>query len=79
MPPKAFATLIQKEAFRTTLAEIVQHNEKLHQKYTVQFFDTAAKTNYVIKGLDGKSMSLRDFLTIEEFDLYLALKNHWQD
>jgi hypothetical protein len=79
MPPKPFATTLQKESFRTTFAEIVQHNEQLHHKYTVQFFDTVAKTNYVINGLNGKSMNVREFLTIEEFDRYLSLKNHWQD
>jgi hypothetical protein len=79
MATKPFATLIQKESFRTTFAAIVQYNEKLHQRYTVQFFDTAAKSNYVISGLDGKSMNVKDYLSIEEFDRYLALKNHWLD
>jgi len=78
-PPKAFATANQKEHFRTSFAEIVQHNLQLRDKYTIQFFDTAAKSNYVINGLDGKSMNVKEYLSEEEFEIYLVLKSHWQD
>ena len=73
-----FATAVQKENFKTKFAELVQHNEKLNHKYTIQFFDTAAKSNYVINGLDGKSINVMQHLSIEELESYRELKNHWQ-
>lgn len=59
-------------------AEIVLHNEKLRNKYSIQFFDTIAGSNYSITGLDGKSINVTQFLTIEELDAYRTLKIYWQ-
>lgn len=73
-----FATAAQKENFKIKFAELVQHNEKLSNKYTIQFFDTAAKSNYVINGLDGKSMNVNQHLSLDELEAYRDLKNHWQ-
>ena len=77
MASKPLATAIQKENFKNRFADIVKGNESLNNKYTIQFFDTAVKSNYVINGLDGKSINVIQLLTIEETDDYLALKNQW--
>ncbi len=77
MATKPLATAQQKENFKSRFATIVKDNEALNNKYTIQFFDTAVKSNYVINGLDGKSMNVIQMLSIEEADNYLALKNQW--
>jgi len=76
--PKSFATLSQKENFREKFAEIVANNEALKDKYTIQFFDTAAKSNYAFSNSSGKSINIMEHLSIEELEQYRALKNHWQ-
>lgn len=78
MAVKSFATLAQKENFKIKFAEIVLNNEQLRNKYSIQFFDTLAKSNYVISGLDGKSMNVTTCMTEEELELYRSLKNNWQ-
>lgn len=78
MAVKPLATLVQKENFKVRFADIVKDNATLSNKYTVQFFDTATKSNYVINGLDGKSMNILQYLSIEELDNYKALKSQWQ-
>ena len=77
MATKPLATAIQKENFKTRFADIVKDNEALHNRYSIQFFDTAVKSNYVINGPDGKSINVIQLLSIEEADNYLALKNQW--
>ena len=78
MPAKTFATATQKENFKTKFAEIVQDNPRLGDQYSIQFFDTSVKTNYVIRAKDGKSINVMENLSIEELEQYRALKNHWQ-
>ena len=75
---KAFATLSQKENFRTKFAEIVANNPELSNKYTIQFFDTAAKSNYAFSNLSGKSINIMEHLSVEELEQYRVLKNKWQ-
>lgn len=74
---KPYATLSKKENFVTRFAEIVKHNERLNNKYTIQFFDTPATSNYGFTGLDGKSMNVTQYLTVTELDAYRALKIQW--
>jgi hypothetical protein len=76
--PKSFATLSQKENFKTKFAEIVANNEALNGKYSIQFFDTAAKSNYAFSNLNGKSINIMEHLSVEELEQYRVLKNHWQ-
>jgi hypothetical protein len=76
--PKTFATLSQKESFRTRFAEIVNHNQGLNNNYSIQFFDTATKSNYVFNSPDGKSMNIMEHLSEDELELYRVLKNNWQ-
>lgn len=78
MAVKPLATSIQKENFKTKFAAIVKDNEKLSNNYTIQFFDTLTRSNYVINGLDGKSMNVMQHLSIEELDSYKQLKSQWQ-
>ncbi|MBS1525634.1 MAG: hypothetical protein JST19_08290 [Bacteroidetes bacterium] len=74
---KPFATASKKEDFVTRFAEIVEHNEKLNCRYSIQFFDTPATSNYGFTGLDGKSINVTQFLTDSEMDAYRALKVQW--
>jgi hypothetical protein len=78
MKPKTFATNTQKEEFKNKFAEIVKDNDRLGDQYSIQFFDTAVKTNYVIRSKDGKSINVMENLSIQELEQYRALKNHWQ-
>ncbi len=73
------ATAVKKENFVTKFNEIVKDNEKLRDNYKIQFLDTAAKSNYVINGLNGKSMNVLEALTLEEREEYKILKSSWQD
>jgi len=73
------ATAVKKENFVIKFGEIVKDNEKLRDNYKIQFFDTAAKSNYVINGLNGKSMNVLESLTLEEREEYKVLKSNWQD
>ena len=74
---KAFATNAQKDAFKNKFAEIVKQNEKLSNRYSIQFFDTQATSNYVITSPDGKSLNVIQYLSINELEAYRALKIHW--
>jgi hypothetical protein len=78
MTDKIFATNAQKEDFKERFAKIVEHNDSLNEKYSIQFFDTPTKSNYVIKGLDGKSMNVNEKLSFEEIEEYKELKSSWQ-
>ncbi|HTD39586.1 MAG TPA: hypothetical protein VK671_03130 [Mucilaginibacter sp.] len=73
------ATSIQKNNFTTQFAEIVKSNDHLRDKYKIQFFDSTSKSNYLFNGLDGKSINVLQFMTIEEAEEYKKLKSHWQD
>jgi hypothetical protein len=73
------ASAIQKENFRINFAEIVKNNEKLQGKYAIRFFNTTVKSNYVINGLDGKSINVLEFLSIDEIENYKDLKSVWQN
>jgi len=73
------ASAIQRENFKINFAEIVKNNEKLQGKYSIKFFDVSVKTNYVINGLNGKSINVLEFLSLEEIDNYKNLKSNWQD
>lgn len=72
------ATLKQKNNFITEFAEIVKSNDRLRDKYKILFFDSTSKTNYLINGLDGKSINVLQFMTIEESEQYKKLKSNWQ-
>jgi predicted membrane protein len=74
---KLFATEFQKENFKTTFEAIVQKNDKLNSQFKIQFFDTI-RTNYVISGLDGKSINVTESMSDDELELYRALKSNWQ-
>ncbi|HVW12245.1 MAG TPA: hypothetical protein VHB54_00390 [Mucilaginibacter sp.] len=74
---KPYATLSKKDDFANRFAEIVKDNQQLSQKYTIQFFDTAATSNYAFSGLDGKSINVLQYLTDTELDAYRALKIQW--
>ena len=73
------ATSAQKEKFVNRFGEIVKDNEVLRDNYKIQFFDTAAKSNYVINGLNGKSINILESLSITEREEYKMLKSNWQD
>jgi hypothetical protein len=79
MAVKTLATSLQKENFKVNFADIVKDNATLNNKYSIQFFDSPTKSNYVINGLDGKSINVIQSLSFEELDKYRVLKNHWQD
>jgi len=74
---RPLATEAKKMHFQTAFAEIVQHNEKLTNRYTIQFFDTPATSNYVFTGLDGKSINVTQLLSDDEMNAYRILKQQW--
>jgi hypothetical protein len=78
MVAKTTATAIQKENFKTRFAEIIKNNPKLKDQYSIQFFETAQKSNYGFTGRDGKSLNILSSLTLEETEKYKVLKNSWQ-
>jgi hypothetical protein len=78
MVAKTTASAIQKENFKTRFAEIIKNNSKLKDQYSIQFFDTAQKSNYVIYGLNGKTINILEGLTLEETEKYKNLKLNWQ-
>jgi hypothetical protein len=78
MVAKTTASAIQKENFKTRFAEIIKNNSNLKDKYSIQFFDTAQKSNYVIYGLNGKTINILEGLTLEETEKYKTLKLNWQ-
>ncbi|BAU55041.1 hypothetical protein [Mucilaginibacter gotjawali] len=79
MVAKTTATAIQKENFKLRFAEIVKNNSSLKDKYTIQFFETAQKSNYVFYGLNGKTINILLTLSLEEAEKYKTLKFDWQN
>ena len=79
MVAKTTASAIQKENFRTRFAEIIKDNTSLRDQYTIQFFETAQKSNYGFTGRDGKSLNILSTLTLEETEKYKVLKSSWQN
>jgi len=79
MVAKTTASVIQKENFRTKFAEIIKDNTGLIDQYSIQFFETAQKSNYGFSGRDGKSLNILSKLSIEETEKYKVLKSTWQD
>ena len=79
MAAKTTASSIQKENFKTRFAEIVKNNIQLKDQYSIQFFDTAVKSNYVFYGLNGKTINILGTLTLTETEQYKILKLDWQN
>jgi hypothetical protein len=79
MVAKTTATAIQKENFKTRFAEIIENNPNLKDQYSIQFFETAQKSNYGFTGRDGKSLNILSSLTLEETEKYKVLKSSWQN
>ncbi|WP_179413315.1 hypothetical protein HDF19_15535 [Mucilaginibacter sp. E4BP6] len=79
MMAKTTASAIQKENFKIKFAEIIKNNSKLKDQYTIQFFETAQKSNYGFTGKDGKSLNILSSLTLEETEKYKLLKTSWQN
>jgi len=77
--PASTASATQKENFRTKFAEIVKNNSNLKDQYSIQFFETAQKSNYGFTGRDGKSLNILSSLTLEETEKYKILKSSWQN
>lgn len=78
MVAKTTASAIQKENFKKRFEEIVKNNPKLRDQYSIQFFETAQKSNYGFTGRDGKSLNILLSLTLEETEKYKVLKSSWQ-
>jgi len=78
MVAKTTATALQKENFKAKFAEIVKDNANLKDHYTIQFFETAQKSNYGFNGRDGKSLNILSSLTLDETEKYKKLKSSWQ-
>ena len=76
---KITASAIQKENFKTRFAEIIKNNTNLKDQYSIQFFETAQKSNYGFTGRDGKSLNILSSLTLEEAEKYKVLKSSWQN
>ena len=79
MVAKTTASTIQKENFKTRFAEIIENNANLKDQYSIQFFETAQKSNYGFTGRDGKSLNILSSLTVEETEMYKVLKSSWQN
>lgn len=75
--PKITATTVQKENFKTKFAEIIKDNITLKDQYSIQFFETAQKSNYGFTGSNGKSINILSSLTFEEIEKYKILKRTW--
>ena len=78
MVVKTTASAIQKENFKTRFAEIIENNASLKDQYSIQFFETAQKSNYGFTGRDGKSLNILSSLSLEEAEKYKVLKSSWQ-
>ena len=76
---KTTASALQKENFKLKFAEIIKNNENLKDNYSIQFFETAQKSNYGFTGRDGKSLNILSSLTLEESEKYKVLKSSWQN
>jgi hypothetical protein len=79
MVAKTTASAIQKESFKAKFAEIIKNNANLKDQYSIQFFETAQKSNYGFTGRDGKSLNILSSLTLEETEKYKVLKSTWQN
>jgi hypothetical protein len=79
MVAKTTASAIQKENFKSKFAEIIKNNKNLKDQYSIQFFETAQKSNYAFTGRDGKSLNILSSLTLEETEKYKVLKSSWQN
>jgi hypothetical protein len=79
MVAKTTASAVQKENFKTKFAEIIKNNKNLKDQYSIQFFETAQKSNYAFTGRDGKSLNILSSLTLEETEKYKILKSSWQN
>jgi hypothetical protein len=79
MVAKTTATVLQKENFKTRFAEIIKDNANLRDQYSIQFFETAQKSNYGFTGRDGKSLNILSSLSLEEAEKYKVLKSSWQN
>jgi hypothetical protein len=79
MVAKTTATVLQKENFKARFAEIIKNNANLRDQYSIQFFETAQKSNYGFTGRDGKSLNILSSLSIEEAEKYKVLKSSWQN
>jgi len=79
MAAKIPASTIQKENFKTRFAEIIKDNANLKDQYSIQFFETAQKSNYGFTGRDGKSLNILSSLSLEEAEKYKVLKSSWQN
>ncbi|HWZ03451.1 MAG TPA: hypothetical protein VNX40_07530 [Mucilaginibacter sp.] len=79
MVAKTTATVVQKENFKLRFAEIIKNNTNLKGQYSIQFFETAQKSNYVFYGLNGKTINVLAALTLEEAEKYRTLKFDWQN
>jgi hypothetical protein len=79
MVAKTTASALQKENFKIRFAEIIKNNANLRDQYSIQFFETAQKSNYGFTGRDGKSLNILSSLTIEETENYKVLKTSWQN
>jgi len=79
MVAKTTATAIQKENFKLRFAEIIKNNANLKDQYTIQFFETAQKSNYVFYGSNGKTINILATLSLEEAEKYKTLKFDWQN
>lgn len=73
------ATTAQKNNFINRFEEIIKDNDRLKDNCKIQFFDTLAKSNYVINGLNGRSINVLEHLTLDEKEEYKVLKSNWQD
>jgi hypothetical protein len=78
MAAKVPASAAQKENFKTRFAEIIKDNANLKDQYSIQFFETAQKSNYGFTGRDGKSLNILSSLSFEEAEKYRMLKSSWQ-
>jgi hypothetical protein len=79
MAAKTVASTVQKEDFKKRFAEIIENNLNLKDQYSIQFFETAQKSNYSFTGKDGKSINVLSKLSLEEIERYKILKSSWQD
>lgn len=79
MVAKTTATILQKENFKARFAEIIKNNASLRDQYSIQFFETAQKSNYGFTGRDGKSLNILSSLSLEEAEKYKHLKSSWQN
>ena len=79
MVAKTTASAVQKENFKSRFAEIVKNNANLKDHYSIQFFETAIKSNYVFYDLNGKTINILAALTLEETEKYKFLKLDWQN